>query len=240
MPPMNISQGIAAILTTSVGALLQGITGLGLNLFASPILMMIKPALVPGPIMAAALVLTLLMILRDRSGIDLRGVGWMAVGMVPGSLLGSLLLPIVPLKTLAFLLGSLVLVGVLVSISGFNFPPKWWVLALAGFVSGLGGTMASIGGPPVAVVNQDMEPKKLRATLSGFFILSGLTAVITLILAGRFGVSEGGLSVWLIAGVMLGFAASYLFINKLDKKTTRFFLLGLSAISAILLILKQL
>ncbi len=100
--------------------------------------------------------------------------------------------------------------------------------------------MASIGGPPVAVVNQDLEPKKLRATLSGFFILSGLTAVITLIPAGRFGMSEVGLSVWLVTGVILGFASSYLFINKLNKKITRFFLLGLSAISAVFLILQQL
>ncbi len=237
---MTLLEGLGAILAAGIGALFQGITGLGLNLFASPFLMMIHPALVPGPIMAAALVLTILMVLRDRSGIDLRGVGWMAAGMVPGSLLGSFLLPFVPLKILAIVLGVLVLIGVAVSFMGFRFPSHWWVLMLAGFISGIGGTMASIGGPPVAVVTQDMEPKTLRATLSGYFILSGLVAILTLIPAGRFGLNEITLSGWLIGGVLIGFLGSCIFINRVDKRITRLTILGLSAVSAVLLIAQQL
>lgn len=236
---MTILQGLGAVLVTTIGALFQGLTGLGLNMFASPFLMMLHAAFIPGPIMAAALVLTVLMVLRDRSGIDLRGVGWMAAGMVPGSLLGSFLLPIVPIRILAFVLGGLVLTGVAVSVAGFRFPSHWWVLILAGFLSGIGGTMASIGGPPVAVVTQDMEPRTLRATLSGYFILSGLVAVLTLIAAGRFGGNEVALSGWLVAGVVMGFLASYIFIKRVNKKVTRTTILVLSALSAVLLILQQ-
>lgn len=223
----------------AVGALLQGVTGLGLNLFAAPILIMVQPRLVPGPIMAGALLLTVMMTLRDRTGIDLRGVGWMGAGMLPGTLLASFLLPVIPHKTLALMLGSLVLAGVLLSLTGLRFPPKRWILFLAGFVSGLGGTLASIGAPPVALVNQDMEPRRLRATLSGYFILSSITTLAALVPAGRMGTLEAGLALWLFPGVILGFLCSGLLINRLRGSATRYVLLALSGLSALVLILQQ-
>ncbi len=102
---MNSLQIILVILTTAAGSLFQGVTGLGLNLFASPLLMMIQPSFIPGPIMVGALLLVILMGLRDHSGVDLRGVAWMVFGMLPGTALASLLLPVIPVKTLSLLLG---------------------------------------------------------------------------------------------------------------------------------------
>lgn len=233
---MNIVQGILAILATGAGALLQGMTGLGLNLFAAPLLTLIDPRFVPAPIMLSALVLTVLMVLRDRSGIDLHGVGWMAAGMVPGSVLGSILLPVLPHKTLALVLGGLVLAGVVLSLSGLRFPPWRSVLFAAGFLSGLGGTLASIGAPPVALVNQEMEPKRLRSTLSGYFILSGIAAVIGAAAAGRLGATEFHLAGWMLPGIFLGFLLSYPLIGLVSPKISRVAVLGLSAVAALLLI----
>lgn len=184
--------------------------------------------------------LTVLMVLRDHTGIDLRGVGWMGAGMLPGTALASYLLPVISLKALSLFLGALVLAGVAISLTGLHFPPRRWVLFLAGFISGLGGTLASIGGPPVALVNQDLEPKKLRATLSGYFMLSGLAALIGLVPAGRMGSLEVHLSLWLLPGVILGFFVSSLFIHKLRASMVRYVLLALSAASTVVLIGEQL
>ncbi len=236
---MDTVQIIAAILTAAVGAGLQGVTGLGLNLIASPILILIQPRLVPGPILAGAIVLTVLMVLRDRTGIDLRGIGWMAAGMLPGTALASVLLPFIPLKALSLLLAFLVLSGVILSLTGLHFPPRPWILFLAGFVSGVGSTLASIGGPPVALVNQDLEPQKLRATLSGYFILSGIAALVGLIPARRLGSTEAQLALWVLPGVLLGFALSSIFIHKVNRNAMRYAVLGLSAISALVLIVEQ-
>jgi uncharacterized membrane protein YfcA len=237
---MNLIQIVVAFLTAAFGSLLQGVVGVGLNMFASPILMMDQPRFVPGPVLASALLLTILMVLRDRTGIDLRGIGWMAAGMLPGTALASYLLPFIPHKTIAFILAGLVLAGVALSLTGLHFPPKRWILFLAGFVSGLGSVLASIGGPPIALVNQDMEPKKLRATLSGFFMLSGFFALLGLIPSGRLGLVELHLSLWLFPGVIFGFLISTFFIGKLRGSTTRYLLLSLSAISALILIGQQL
>ncbi len=237
---MTLPQILIAVLAAGVGSLLQGVTGLGLNLFAAPILIMVQPRLVPGPVLAGALLLTVMMALRDHTGVDLHGVGWMAAGMLPGTLLASYLLPVVPHKTLALVLGFLVLAGVMLSISGLHFPPKRWVLLLAGLISGLGGTLASIGGPPVALVNQELEPKRLRATLSGYFILSGITSLAALVPAGRMGRLEVSLALWLAPGVVLGFLGSNLLIGRLSRSATRSALLALSALAALVLIGQQL
>jgi uncharacterized protein len=237
---MNNLQIIFVILTTFAGSLFQGVTGLGLNLFASPLLMMIQPSLIPGPIMVGALLLVILMALRDHSGVDLRGVAWMVFGMLPGTALASLLLPVIPVKTLSLLLGILVLIGVGLSLSGLHFQRYWWVLWIAGFVSGFGTTLASIGAPPVALVNQELEPKKLRATLSGYFLVSGIAALAGVFHAGRMGMAEISLSAWILPGVVLGFLCSALLINKLRASTTRYAVLALSAGSALILILQQL
>lgn len=221
------------------GTTLQGMVGLGLNLFAAPLLILIEPRLVPGPILAAALVLTILMMLRDRSGLDLRGVGWMAVGMLPGTALAAWMLPFIPLKTLSILLGLLVLFGVALSLSGLRFPPRRWILFVAGFVSGVSGTLASIGGPPVALVNQEMEPKKLRATLSGYFTLSSIAALIGLAPIGRFGPPELELTLWLLPGIALGFLVSFPMAKRVNKTWSRRAVLGLSALSALILLARQ-
>jgi uncharacterized protein len=237
---MNLLQMLGGLLTVAFGSLLQGVVGVGLNMFASPILLMDQARFVPGPILASALLLTILMVLRDRTGIDLRGIGWMAAGMLPGTALASYLLPVIPHKIIAFILAGLVLTGVVLSLSGLHFPPKRWILFLAGFLSGMGSVLASIGGPPAALVNQEMEPKKLRATLSGFFMLSGFFALIGLIPDGRLGTVELNLTLWLVPGVIIGFLISSFFVGKLPDKATRYLLLTLSAISALILIAQTL
>ena len=237
---MNSLQIFLVVLTTATGALFQGVTGLGLNLFASPLLMMIQPRFIPGPIMVGALLLVILMALRDHSGLDLRGVAWMVLGMLPGTALASFLLPVIPVRTLSLLLGILVLLGVALSLSGLHFPRHGWVLWVAGFVSGFGTTLASIGAPPVALVNQELEPRRLRATLSGYFFLSGIAALLGVFHAGRMGSAELSLSAWILPGVVLGFLCSALLINKLNARTTRYTVLALSAGTAIILILQQL
>ncbi len=236
---MSVIESMIVLLVSALGSLFQGITGLGLNLFAAPVLMMVEPAFVPGPIMAASILLTVVIVVRDRSGVDLRGVGWLAAGMLPGCILGGFLLPVVPERTLAVVLGILVLVGVAVSLGGFHFPAKWWVLAIAGFLSGLGGTMASIGGPPAAVVTQDMEPRRLRATLSGYFLLLGIVSVISLVPSGHYGLLEIKLTGWIVAGAAAGFLASYVFIGRMNRQFSRYAVLALSALGAVVLLARQ-
>ena len=58
-------QFIMLSLVVGLGSLLQGSIGFGLGLFAVPFLVLIDPRLVPGPILLASGVLTILMVHRE-------------------------------------------------------------------------------------------------------------------------------------------------------------------------------
>jgi uncharacterized protein len=236
---MDIYGILYTFLVITVCSTLQGAVGYGLNIIAAPLLMLFFPGFIPAPMVLAALLLTILMIWRNRDGIDLRSVSWMVIGCLPGTILASLLLPYVPLRTLSFALAGLVLGGVLVSVSGLKFPARPWIMLLAGFVSGVGSTFASIGGPPVALINQDLPGPRLRATLATYFTILSLITIVTLIPAGKLGPAELQLTLILLPGVVLGFLLSKPLASRLDKGYTRVAILGVSALAGILLIIQQ-
>ena len=66
---------LACTLFISVGALMQGVTGLGAGLVAVPMLALVSYSLVPGPIIFASLVLSSLMAFRGRANIDFNNTG---------------------------------------------------------------------------------------------------------------------------------------------------------------------
>ena len=236
---MDVSFFLLVFVIVTAAATLQGAVGYGLNIIAAPLLMLFEPDLVPGPIIAAALALTLLMIWRNRSGVDLHGVGWMIVGALPGTALASLMLPYIPVRVISYALAGLVLLGVVISLSGVHFPARRWILLVAGFVSGYGSTLASIGGPPVALINQDLPGPRLRATLATYFTLLSIVSIVSLVPAGRFGGHELQLSLVLLPGVFLGFLLSGPLSRYLDRGYTRTAILAVSAAAAVLLIVQQ-
>ena len=64
---------VLAALVIAAGTALQATVGFGLALVAAPVLVLIDPVFVPGPVIASALVLTLRMVWREWSALDWRG-----------------------------------------------------------------------------------------------------------------------------------------------------------------------
>ena len=63
-------------LVTMVAAAVHGSAGMGFALIAAPMLVLIDATLVPGPLLAAGLTLTVMMAIRERRAIDVWGLGW--------------------------------------------------------------------------------------------------------------------------------------------------------------------
>ena len=159
-----------------VGSVLQGAVGFGLALVAAPVLYMVDPRLVPGPMIFAALALILLTGWRDRKSIDFRGFGWGLLGRLPGTALGAAILAVLSPERLAVPLGALVLLAVGISASGVHLTPSPRTLFGAGFLSGFMGTTSSIGGPPLAMVYQHAPGRQMRGTFSSYFLVGTLMA----------------------------------------------------------------
>jgi uncharacterized membrane protein YfcA len=132
--------------------------------------------------------------------------------------------------------GALVLAAVIVSALGLRVTMNARSLVLGGATAGLMGTMAGIHGPPISLVFQNAEPKVARAMLGAFFTIAYLGSVAALASFGLFGLAELWRSVVLLPGVAIGLALAPLTRRFVDRDRLRLAILGVAAISGVLLI----
>lgn len=231
---------LAAAAVVGLGAWLQATVGFGIALLAAPLLALLDPTLVPGPLMVAALVLGLLTVTRDRSAVAVREIGWALVGRVPGSLVGLAALLTFTVRSLSLTLGTIVLVAVAVSVVGVRVPISRRTLVAAGLVSGFTATTTAVGGPPLALLYQDRDGPSVRGNLGGFFLVGGIITVSLLVLGGEFAGEELRASLALLPGVVLGFAASTWTVGLVDGDRVRPAVQLVAAVSAAALIVRTL
>jgi uncharacterized membrane protein YfcA len=238
MPGLTVL--LIAGLAVACGACLQGTIGFGLGMLATPIVALVDPSMVPGPLVALAGLLTLVVLARERGQVDLGGVGWALAGRVPGTLLGAFAVAALPERPLLISLGVLILVGVVLSVAGWVVARTTRTLVLAGALSGLMATAASIGGPPMALAYQDTSGPALRGTLSAFFLFGSALSVASLAAFGQFGTRQLHITLLLVPFMLAGAALSSLAARHLDPARTRAVVLSVSALSAVLLLVREL
>jgi uncharacterized membrane protein YfcA len=237
---VHLSAGQLALASAivAVGAMVQGSIGFGINVVGAPLLVLIDTRFVPGPTLAAALVLTVLVGLRDRGSVDRRGFGWLFVGRVPGSIVAALVVGVLPERGIAFALAAVVLIGVVMSITGWRIPRRPANVVAVGAVSGVMNTLSSVGGPPIALLYQDARGGELRGTLAAVFTIGALVSIGLLAAVGRFGTTELLVSLVLVPGVIVGFVASIWTAPLLDRHALRPAILALSALAAVAAVLR--
>ena len=236
---MSPGEILTVVLTVLFGATLQGSVGFGMGLLASPILILIDPGFVPGPILLSTTVLTVLLVYRERTAIDFHGIQWAMVGRLVGTVLASAILLVVSADQLVLLIGVFILSAVGMSLSGFRFDPIRPVLVVAGMLSGLLGTVASVGGPPMALVYQHAAGARIRSTMSGFFLLGTILSLGALWYVGRFDAYEIQLTLVMLPSVLTGFVLSKWTAVYDDRGYVRPAVLSVAAGAGLLVIIRQ-
>jgi uncharacterized protein len=219
---------------------MQASIGFGMGMLAAPIVAIVDPGLIPGTLIMLAAVLTLVVVIREHQQIDLAGTGWALAGRVPGTIAGALLLAMLPERALALTLAGVVLVGVVLTSVGWIPAPHRRNLVLAGATSGVLGTATSIGGPPMALVWQNTTGARLRGTMSGFFLVGSMMSIAALTLTGEVDGHTVSAFAVLMPAVAIGFGLSRLVNHLLDPQRQRWAAIAISAVGAILLIIRQL
>jgi uncharacterized membrane protein YfcA len=219
---------------------MQASIGFGMGMLAAPIVAIVDPALIPGTLIMLATMLTLLVVLREHQHIDLAGTGWALAGRVPGTIAGALLLAVLPERALAIMLAGVVLAGVALTSAGWIPAPHRRNLVLAGATSGVLGTATSIGGPPMALVWQNTSGARLRGTMSGFFLVGSVMSIVVLAFIGAVDRSTVVSFAALVPACVVGYALSRLINRLLDHRRQRHAAIAISAIGAIVLIVRQL
>lgn len=237
--PLTITKSLLACCVVLIGAILQGSVGIGLGFVAVPLLVFLDPAFIPGPLLIAALLLTLLVSYREHGSIEFSGIHWAIAGRVVGTVLGAILLTIIPQTKTSLFFGIIVLVAVLISFIGIRISLSRLNLFSTGTLSGFMGTSSAIGGVPMALIYQNLKGPNLRGTLSSIFVIGTSISIISLVYIGRLGIPEVKRALVLLPGIMVGFAISKYTAKLLDRGYIRPAVLILAAISGLLIIVKN-
>lgn len=235
MDPVALAIAFVAVF---VGSAVQGAAGFGLGLIAAPILLLLDPRWVPGPVMASGVALTVLVAYRERGDIDYLGLRFAFIGRTIGTIAAAALLTVVSASAFDFIFASLVLLAVVLSMLGLQISPTPGHATSAGLLSGFMGTISSIGGPPLALLYQREGGARLRATLSALFVIGALISVAALAVIGRFGIVELWLTAFLVPAGVLGFVAAGWLRGLVDHAGVRPLVLALSAASAIVVLIR--
>jgi uncharacterized membrane protein YfcA len=223
-----------------VGSLLQASVGFGIALFVVPLLVLLNPVFVPGPMLFASLFLAAIMAFRGWSAIDLKKLGLAGVGLFVGTAAGALALMIVAADKWPKLFAVFILVAVALSASGIHIPATRRNLVAAGIISGVMGTISGIHGPPMALLYQREPGNIVRATLAIFFVMAYAIALIALGTIGLFGKKELLLGLTLAPGVIAGYIVARFSTKLLDRGYwLRLAILTVASLSAIALLLRR-
>lgn len=107
--------------------------------------------------------------------------------------------------------------------------------ARAGVLSGIMGTAAGIGGPPLAMLYAGRGGAQLRANLAALFLLGKALSLTALAAAGRVAIADLLLAAVLGIPAATGFAASRLLAPRFDGRWLRSGVLTVVVVSGMLL-----
>lgn len=229
---MTVHLYLVASVAVAAGTCLQCSLGFGLGLLCAPVLALLDPGLVPGPLILVAVAVTFVLTLVSRRSLELRELGWAMAGRVPGTLLGASVLLLLPTRGLEAFFGVTVLLAVLLSVLGLRPVVNRPALFGAGAVSGVMGTAVSSGAAPLAWLMQERHGSRLRANLSTFFFLGSVFSLIVLVATGQVGVPQLRDAALLLPGVAVGAIASRWAAKALDPRTTRYTVLAVSGLAS--------
>ncbi|TWX63690.1 sulfite exporter TauE/SafE family protein [Colwellia demingiae] len=229
---------VVALIAVITGSALQSMSGFGLAVVASPILVIINPNFLPAPILALGCILSLLNCIRYRQQLHFSNIKIALLARIPGSVLGILLLALLPPIFFAVGFSLLIMLSVLLTYRRVDIHHCARNLVLAGFFSGLMGTTTSVGGPPIALVYQNSKLSTLRAELGLFFLIGTLVSLAMLLASGNINYAQVQLTLPLIPALFVGFASSFYLDKYLGQRYLKPLIATLSLTSCGIILLK--
>lgn len=229
---------IVALLAVVAGSALQSMSGFGLAVIASPILVIINPNFLPAPILALGCILSLLNCIRYRQQLHFSNIKLALLARIPGSILGILLLALLPPIFFAIGFSLLIMLSVLLTYRRIDIHHCERNLVIAGFFSGLMGTTTSVGGPPIALVYQNSNLSTLRAELGLFFLIGTLVSLAMLFVSGNINYAQVELTLPLLPALFVGFFLSFYLDKYLGQRYLKPSIAAISLTSCGIILLK--
>jgi len=183
---VEVGLGAFAVLVVAVlvGAAIQGAIGFGMNLVSVPVFAIVAPETLPVAVIVLGTSISISMFRHERADVDRTGLAWIIGGRVPGSVLGAWFVAVASTQDLRVAVASFVMAIALVSAAAPAVPVSPFTQLTAGVVSGVTGTTAGIGGPPVALLYQRHRGPTMRSTLAATFFAGTIISLAVLAVSG--------------------------------------------------------
>jgi uncharacterized membrane protein YfcA len=236
---VGITQWLLASLVVVLGAVIQGVSGVGGGFIMVPLLALIDLRLLPGALIFSSLSISGLMAWSGRRDIQHRETNIVLLSIIPGAALGSWLLSIIQSDQLGVLFGTMILVGVIVTALGVRLKPNMFNSVIAGSMAGAMGASSGIGAPIIALLYQHRSGPELRATLAYMYTIASTIILLALAAFDQFGAAELWLGLLLMPGMLTGLWISRLFTGRVDRGSSRIVVLVVATISALSLIISS-
>ena len=219
-----------------VSSILQMATGVSVGMIIVPFLAMISYTLIPVPIVFASLTLTVMMAYKGREHIDTKNMSQVSLGMLLGTFLAVYLLKTIDFEYLGLIFGLFILLSVFISVKVKSFRLSPTVNYTGGFIAGLMGTMAAVGGQILALLFQNHPLESIKSTLAFLYSIFSVVMLFIFYMVGDFSYEQMISGFYLMPGFMIGFFISPLFIKYFNPKYSKTVVLGMATFGALALI----
>lgn len=228
---------LLATLVYFIAALTQASLGIGGALIAAPFLLLINPVFVPTPILLTNVMLTFAVARRHWSHIHFRDLGFMLAGRAAGTIPALFLLAAVYFD---LIFAAIILLAVIMSARGWQLEITRGTLIGSGFLAGVMGTTSSIGGPPIALLYQQVPKPRFIATMSMQLVVGGTISILAIALTIGIGIEQVIATVILLPGMLAGYFCANKIQTRITSEKIRYAVLGLSSAAAIMILIRAL
>lgn len=176
----------AVFVVMVVASTVQSSVGMGQGLLSSPLLRLLHPELLPGPVVLAGFLTSFVLMLRNSRRSDVRETLPAIAGRAVGIGLAVALLAVLSERGLTLTIGGIVLLLVVLRLAGLKIERTPRALASAGIASGVGGAIAGLGGAPLGLLfEQHARARDFRGPMGVIMAVGGAITVVAFVLAGE-------------------------------------------------------
>lgn len=234
---MSTLIGMLAVLA---GALVQSAGGMGLAVVSLPVLAVTMPNRVPQVLILLSMPMLIWMITSEPGRLDRPELASIIGGRVVGTIPGTAIVALATPRQLNFAFAGMSVLAMM-AIAGSGRRDASAVSRgtsfVGGIASGVMGTAAAQGGPPLAFLYAGRDGPEVRSNLAVVFLIGNIMSLTGLGIAGRLSVEDLKTALVLLAPLLIGIALGRRLRRYADPRTITRVLLGVVAIGTIALVI---
>ena len=177
---------------------------------------------------------------KGREHIDTKNMFQVSMGMFLGILVAIYVLKNIQFEYLGIIFGCFILISVLISIKVKTFKLGRTVNYSGGFIAGLMGSMAAVGGQILALLFQNHPLESIKSTLAFLYTMFSVVMLVVFYMFGEFSGEQILSGFYMMPGFIIGFLVSPMFVKYFNPKYAKTVVLFMATLGAIILIGKSL